>query len=80
MLFAKSAKKLYIVLGTILLVTVLVLLIKSFGGGKGDLVSGFPSFDTARVTMIKMLPKGGNGEVLFTKKAEIGRASCRERV
>ena len=69
MLFAKSAKKLYIVLGTILLVTVLVLLMKSFGGSKGDSVSGFPSFDTAKVTMMKMLPKGGNGEIIFAKKA-----------
>ncbi len=68
MLFAKSAKKLYIVLGAIFLVTVVVVLFKSFGNGKSETGTGFPTFDTARVSMIKMLPKGGDGEIIFTKE------------
>lgn len=68
MLFARSQKKLFIVAGALLGVTLLVVLLRVFSGPSQEEVTGFPKFDTASVTAIKMTPKGGEGEILFEKK------------
>ncbi len=68
MLFARSQKKLFIVAGALLGVTLLVVLLRVFSGPSQEEVTGLPKFDTASVTAIKMTPKGGEGEILFEKK------------
>lgn len=69
MLFAKSQKKLFIVAGILFLLTVVVVVFSKISDSSSGQEPAFPVFDTAAVTVIKMTPKGGDGEVVFRKKA-----------
>ncbi len=68
MLFARSRKKLFIVAGSLLGVTLLVVLLRTFSAPSQEEETGLPKFDTAAVTAIMMTPKGGEGEIRFEKK------------
>lgn len=68
MLFARSRKKLFMVAGLMLAVTLAVVPLKMFSGPADEQETGLPKFDTTAVTALKMTPKGGEGEILFEKK------------